>query len=147
MLLLRPNPTYSDALISIATHATRNSFNSPAMWMNRPHRGNRKQEKETAVLFFFSPPCVDLNDLTAITPKQKLEDESCSCVRAHRLTLWFPERTFRSPRRATSVSLRTRCVWICCRQRQIVVAFYVIKKYLSAGALRTLYAPSLLIWP
>lgn len=58
MLLLRPNPTYSDALISIATHATRNGFSSPAMWMNRPHRGNRKAGKRNGCFFFFfSPMC------------------------------------------------------------------------------------------
>lgn len=85
-------------------------------------------------MLFFFPPCVDLNDLTAITPKQKLEDKSCSCERVRRLTLQFPERTFCNPRRATSVLLRTRCVWICCRERQIVVASYVIKSISLPGS-------------
>lgn len=98
-----------------------------------PTVGTEKQDKKKKCAVFF-PPCVDLNDLTAITPKQKLEDKSCSCERVRRLTLQFPERTFCNPRRATSVLLRTRCVWICCRERQIVVASYVIKSISLPGS-------------
>lgn len=39
-------------------------------------------------------PCVDLNDLTAITPKPTLGDNSCSFGRAFQLTAAYPEKTF-----------------------------------------------------
>lgn len=74
---------FNSDLISIASHASRQLGDVD---VQSPPRGREKQgEKTGCFFFFFSPPCVDLNDLTAITPKQKLEDRGCGCERA-RLT-------------------------------------------------------------
>lgn len=89
-------------------------------------------------------PCVDLNDLTAITPKQALGDNSCSFGRAYRLMPCFPEKTFA----AHSVSLP--CRWSggaceCTAMSKEQASFYVIKK-ISLLVQRE-HMVSLLIWP
>lgn len=85
-------------------------------------RGKEKEERKGC---FF--PCVDLNDLTAITPKQTLGDNSCSPERVYRLTLQFPEKTFA----AHGVSLpccHSRGVCGCIAVSKEQISFYVIKK-------------------
>lgn len=73
-------------------------------------------------------PCVDLNDLTAITPKQTLGDNSCTFGQAYQLTAQFPEKTFRSPRHVTPMLLRRRCVWMCCHERGSLGVFIWFKR-------------------
>lgn len=142
LLSLRaPNPTYSDTLNSSLICY---QIGFVAAWQERrvPTEGNEKQGGKGAVF----PPCVDLNDLTAITPKQKLEDKGCG-ERAHRLTLHFPERTFSSPRRATSMLLRTRCVRVNMLPGATNSCFFYMIKSISAGMPRILYVASLSMWP
>lgn len=107
----------------------------------------RVKKKKRAAFFFFFFPCVDLNDLTAITAKQTVGDNSCTFGQAHRLTPQFPEKTFCSPRHVTSMSLSRRCVWMSCHKRGVwefiylFIFFIWLKRSRFSGGPRYWFGP------
>ncbi len=134
-------PTRRKHLLSIWEHCTLPDKILPVQQIRWTANTGRKRSAGKEGLLF---PCVDLNDLTAITPKQTLGDNNCSFGQAYRLTARFPEKTFA----AHGMSLL--CRWgggacECTVMSEEQADFYVIKKILLL--VKGEYTVSLLIWP
>lgn len=76
-------------------------------------RREKKQRRKKSRFF----PCVDLNDLTAITPKQTPGDNSCSFCESVPTDAVVSREDMCSPRRVSCMPPKQRCVWMyCCEQ-------------------------------